>query len=135
MLLSLFSWPVILLYDSACGFCMWMVSQILRHDTRGAITAVPIQSPRGDELLADLDPELRLASFHAVAGDRRTSGGDAFVPVLRAVPRLAPLARVVSLVPLPVLRAGYGFVARHRSTISRLVPARSKHAARARLAG
>ncbi|HWT21985.1 MAG TPA: DUF393 domain-containing protein, partial [Solirubrobacteraceae bacterium] len=98
---------MILLYDNGCGFCQWMMWLILRHDRRGAIRPVPIQSPTGEDLLADLDPEARLASWHAVEpSGRRSSGGDAFAPVLRAVPRLAPLGRIVALLPGPLLRGG-----------------------------
>jgi predicted DCC family thiol-disulfide oxidoreductase YuxK len=64
------------------------------------------------------------------AGGRRSSGGQAFVPVLGAVPRLAPLARLARRVPVPLLDLGYRFVARHRAGFGRLVPQRAKRSAR-----
>ena len=113
-----------------------MVSLILRHDRAGALTPVPIQSEHGKALLADLDPEARLESWHLVDADgRRWSGGEAFEPVLRAVPRLAPLGGLVGRVPAGVRDRGYRLVARNRVPISRFVPASAKRRARARVEG
>jgi predicted DCC family thiol-disulfide oxidoreductase YuxK len=122
---------VILLYDSDCGFCIWMMWLILRRDPRGAIRPLPIRSAAGGDLLAELDPPNRLASWHAIdAAGRRYSGGDAFVPVLDSVPRLRMLARALALLPRPLLRLAYRAVATHRARLGRLVPQEAKRAAR-----
>jgi len=124
--------PTVLLYDHDCNFCVWMIALVLRHDGAGALRPVPIQSPEGDALLADLDPGRRLASWHTVspAGGRR-SGGDAFEVALGAVPRLAPLGRLAARAPAGLRDAAYRLVARRRVQLSRLVPSASKRRARA----
>ncbi len=107
--------PTLLLYDAGCNFCVWMIALILRRDHRGALRPLAIQSDEAAPLLADLDEERRLASWHAVEpGGRRTSGGDAFPVVLGAVPALAPFAALSRVTPAGVRRWGYRLVAERR---------------------
>jgi len=115
-----------LFYDADCGFCTWSASFIAtRLAPPGAIEPQPIDSPRGDELLGDLQVERRMGSWHLVAADgRRWSAGAAFAPLLRELPRLRRLAPVVDALPGPVVEAGYRLVARNRATLSRLVGAK-----------
>lgn len=125
---------MVLLYDDDCGFCVWLLAHLLRRDDARALRPLAIQSPAGAELLSDLDERERLRSWHAVAPDgTRSSGGDAFVPILGAVPRLAPASALMRRLPPGLRRAGYDLVARNRVPISRLVPQRSKRRARAEL--
>jgi predicted DCC family thiol-disulfide oxidoreductase YuxK len=125
---------VVLLYDDDCGFCVWMLAHVLRRDDARALRPLPIQSAEGAELLSDLGERERLRSWHAVAPDgSRSSGGDAFVPILGAVPRLSAPAAVMRRLPASLRRFGYDVVARNRIPISRFVPQRSKRRARADL--
>jgi predicted DCC family thiol-disulfide oxidoreductase YuxK len=112
---------VIVLYDNDCGFCRWSMAWALRHDDRKRLTAVPIQSPLGAELLAELDEDQRLRSAHVVDehGARR-SGGAAAADVLSALARTRALGRLANRTPAPTSLL-YGFVASHRHGFGRFV--------------
>ncbi len=96
-----------------------------------------IQSPQGERLLADVPPDLRLRTAHAVTADGQVfSGGDAAVVVAGALkgPGWRAIEHVAQALPGPV-RATYGLVAEHREHIGRLVSADARAAADAQLAG
>ena len=119
-------------YDQDCGFCRWTLSWILRWDRRRGLRPIPIESPEGDRELGDLG-DARLEAWHLVRDGVRWSGGRALAPLLAELPGgrvLAPLARRLECLLVPA----YGWVAKHRSGLSRLVPGRSKRRADARLA-
>jgi predicted DCC family thiol-disulfide oxidoreductase YuxK len=119
-------------YDRDCGFCRWTLAWLLRWDRRRRLRPVPIQSPEGDRELGDLG-EARLESWHLVRDGRRWSGGHALAPIVEELPAgrmIAPLARRLERLLVPA----YRWVAKHRSGLSRLVPARSKRRADSRLA-
>lgn len=112
---------VIVLYDLDCGFCRWTLDWALKRDRDHVLEAHPIQSPRGDELLADLTPEERLRSAHVVHEDgRRESAGAAVRAVLEVLPSARPLAWLANLSPRAT-EAGYRFVANHRGFFGKLV--------------
>jgi predicted DCC family thiol-disulfide oxidoreductase YuxK len=119
---------VTVLYDHDCGFCRWSVGRLLAWDRGGRLRVLAIQSAEGQRLLADLTPEERLATAHAIdAAGRRTSGGDALAPIAGVLPGGAPLAALGRRAP-GLARAGYRAVAGSRSLLGRLV----SDAARAR---
>jgi predicted DCC family thiol-disulfide oxidoreductase YuxK len=92
-----------------------------------------IQSARGQALLHDLTPDERLASAHVVSPDgERFSGGAAAAPLFRLLPGGAMPAGAMARLPRLTSRA-YGWVATHRSQLSRAVPGRSKRRAGARV--
>jgi predicted DCC family thiol-disulfide oxidoreductase YuxK len=114
-------------YDVDCGFCRWTLAWILRWDRRRRLRPIPIQSPDGARDLGDLGAE-RLESAHFVRDGKRWSGGAALAPTLEELPggwALAPIARRLEWLSGPV----YRWVADHRGTLSKLVPARSKERA------
>jgi predicted DCC family thiol-disulfide oxidoreductase YuxK len=121
--------PWLVLYDEDCGFCRWSLSWLLRADRHGRVEPVALGSERADTLLADMPPEERAASWHLGAPDgRRWSAGYAAPPLLRLLPggRLPALA--LGAAPELTDRV-YRWVADHRSTFSKLIPARSKRRA------
>ena len=125
---------VTVLYDHDCGFCRWTIGRLLAWDRAGRLRPLAIQSPEGQRLLADLTPEQRLASAHAVeAGGRRTSGGDALGPVAAVLPGGAPLVTLARRAPR-LARAGYRAVAGPRSLFGRLVSDAAKARADERIA-
>jgi predicted DCC family thiol-disulfide oxidoreductase YuxK len=107
-----------LLYDEGCRFCTALSTRLARLG-RG-LEAVPIGSPQGDRLLADLAPAERYATVHLVdeAGGRH-SGGAALPPLLARLPGGRLPARLAAALPGPTA-LGYRLVARHRGTLSRL---------------
>jgi predicted DCC family thiol-disulfide oxidoreductase YuxK len=111
------------LYDEDCGFCRWSADALRRWDRDGRMRFVPIQGETGARLLADVDPDERLGSWHVVTPDgRRRSAGAALAPALDRLPGGAPLARLANLAP-PLTEAAYRFVARRRTAIGRLLGA------------
>jgi predicted DCC family thiol-disulfide oxidoreductase YuxK len=112
---------VIVLYDDDCGFCRWSMAWALRHDAGKRLIAVPIQSPLGAELLAELDEHERLRSAHVIDehGARR-SGGAAAADVLSALAATRALGRIAKRAPAPMSLL-YGFVASHRHGFGRFV--------------
>jgi predicted DCC family thiol-disulfide oxidoreductase YuxK len=91
---------VTVLYDHDCGFCRWSIGRLLAWDRAGRLRPLAIQSAEGQRLLADLTPEQRLVTAHAVdAEGRRTSGGDAMAPIAAVLPGGARWRRSVGAPP------------------------------------
>jgi predicted DCC family thiol-disulfide oxidoreductase YuxK len=125
---------VTVLYDRDCGFCRWSMGKLLAWDRDRRLRPVAIQSEEGERLLADLAPEQRLASAHAIdAAGRRTSGGDALAPVAEMLPGGRPLAALARRAP-GLARAGYDAIAGRRPLWGRLISDRAKDRADARIA-
>ncbi len=104
-------------YDRDCGLCVRSVARLRAWDgRRGRLRFVPLGSPEADRVLADIDPDTRMASWHVAIGDRVWSGGAAIAPVLRLLPGAGALARVGERFPrtTDVL---YRLVAEHRAQI------------------
>ena len=119
------------LYDADCGLCTWAVAVLLAWDRRGRLRPGAIQGADGERLLADLDPDARLASWHLVApAGERSSGGAALAPLLRLLPGAGPVATAAGAAPNVSDRV-YGWVVHHRAGLSRLIPAAAKRRARA----
>ena len=121
--------PLLVFYDEECGYCRWSVAQLLRFDRDQRLRLIAIQSPEGERLLADVAPELRLASAHLIDGDGQLfSGGDAAAPIAAALPRLAPTAPLLGRLSGPV-NASYNLIAANRERIGRLVGVSSRERA------
>lgn len=108
------------LYDADCGFCTrwaWRLGRIV--GPRGFHLA-PLQAPWVRPALklssGELLEELRvLTAEGAVYG-----GADALIFLAKQIPWARPLARAARLPGMmPLLRAAYRWVARHRHTFSR----------------
>jgi predicted DCC family thiol-disulfide oxidoreductase YuxK len=115
-------WAV--LYDADCGFCMWLLAGLLRWDRAVRLRPICLQRPEAADLLADLEPSERMASWHLVSPTgERVSGGAALPPLLRLLPGgRAPAAAFAQFPKLT--ERGYRWVAEHRSRLARLVPDR-----------
>jgi predicted DCC family thiol-disulfide oxidoreductase YuxK len=108
------------LYDRDCGFCKWALNKLLRWDRARRLEPVPIQSAEGGRLLAGLDPEERLDSWHLITDSGELySAGAAAAPLARVLPGGRPLAALFAASPGST-EAAYRFVANHRSGIGRL---------------
>jgi len=111
----------VLLYDEDCGFCKWSLDKILAWGRSKRLRAVPIQSDAGKRLLAGVDPEAHLDSWHLVRADGTLfSAGAAAEPLARLLPGGRPLA--VLFVAFPGLtERGYRYIAGHRDRWARLL--------------
>ena len=120
----------LVLYDSDCGFCMWLLAGLLRWDRRDRLQPVSLQSPEAERLLPDLDEAERMRSWHLISPDgSRNSAGPAIAPLLRLLPGGTVPAAAFARFPCLTAR-GYRWVADNRSALSRWVPKRSKDRAR-----
>jgi predicted DCC family thiol-disulfide oxidoreductase YuxK len=125
-------WTV--LYDPDCGFCRWSLGRLLALDRNRRLQPVPLGTKDADALLPDLTPEERAASWHLISPNgRRWSAGAAAPPLLELLPGGRLPAAVLARAPGMTERA-YRWVAEHRSTFSRLIPASAKRRADARIA-
>jgi predicted DCC family thiol-disulfide oxidoreductase YuxK len=124
----------IVLYDADCGFCKWLLARLLDWDLRRRLTPLPLGTDEADQLLHDLSPERRAASWHLIAPDgERTSAGAALAVLAKLLPGGALPGAALGLAP-GLSERGYGWVADHRTQLSRLVPGRFKARADARIA-
>jgi predicted DCC family thiol-disulfide oxidoreductase YuxK len=123
----------LVLYDGDCGFCKWLLAGLLRRDRDGRLQPIALQRPEADELLADLEPAQRMASWHLIApSGERQSGGAALPALLRLLPGGRAPAAVFARAP-HLTDCGYRWVADHRSQLSRLVPSGAKRRAAERV--
>ncbi len=124
----------LILYDADCGFCQWLLAALLRWDRAARLRPLALQSAEAATLLADLQPDERMASWHLISpSGERSSGGVALAPLLRLLPGGGPAAEVFAAAPGASER-GYRWVAAHRELLSKPVPARAKLRARERVA-
>jgi predicted DCC family thiol-disulfide oxidoreductase YuxK len=125
--------PLVVLFDADCGACVWTVAFAVRLGRPGALRAVPLDSAEAERHLADLPPEARWGSWHAVGeSGHRTSGGAVLPHVLRRIRGGGPLASLLDATPR-LTEALYRTLARNRHIWGRLVPRRSVAAARTAL--
>ena len=121
-------WAVVL-YDADCDLCKWLLAGLLWWDRAARLRPIALQRSEADDLLGDLAPAERMASWHLISptGERH-SGGAALPPLLELLPggRLpaAAFARFPGLTD-----RGYRFAADHRSQLSKLVPSSAKRRA------
>jgi predicted DCC family thiol-disulfide oxidoreductase YuxK len=125
----------LVLYDADCGLCKWLLAGLLRWDRDGLLQPVALQRPDAEDLLDDLAPDERMASWHLIAptGARRSAGA-ALPEVLGLMRGGRVLAGVLARFPTATER-GYEWVAAHRGQLSRWVPAGAKRRAGARVRG
>jgi predicted DCC family thiol-disulfide oxidoreductase YuxK len=110
---------LIVLYDSDCGFCKVMLAVLLSWDRAGRLTALPIQSSGGEELLSGMAPSDRLASWHLIDGAGAVrSAGDGIATVFAALPGGSAIAHLASQFPMTTSHA-YEWVAAHRTLLGR----------------
>jgi predicted DCC family thiol-disulfide oxidoreductase YuxK len=111
----------IVLYDADCGFCRWSLDKVLAWDRARRLRPVAIQSEEGERLLAALDPDKRLDSWHLVTADGTLySAGAAAEPLACLLPCGRPLAALFHAFPGLTAR-GYDYIARHRNRWARLL--------------
>ena len=122
----------LILYDDDCGLCQWLLAWFLRWDRAHNLEPIALQSSEADALLADLEPEQRMASWHLVSGGERRSAGAAVPPLLRLLPGGGVLAALTARAP-KLTERGYRWVAGHRSALGQLVPDRAKQRAAKRV--
>ncbi len=121
------TWAV--LYDADCDLCTWLLSALLRWDRTSRLHPIALQRPEADNLLEELTPAERMASWHLISPTgARSSGGAAVAPLLEVLPAGRILAAGFKRFP-GLTDRGYRWVAEHRSQLSRWVPSSAKRRA------
>ena len=124
-------WTVV--YDADCGFCKWVLSVLLRLDRAARLHPIALQRSEADDLLQELTPAERMATWHLISPTgERCSGGAAVAPLLRLLPAGRLSAPAFARFPRLTDR-GYQWVAEHRSHLSRWVPTSAKQRASQRV--
>jgi predicted DCC family thiol-disulfide oxidoreductase YuxK len=117
--------PVTVLFDEDCGVCRWSAQQLRRWARDGALRFAGIRSAEGERLLGGMDPDDRLASWHAAAGNGAVwSGGFAIPVVARRLRGGAPLADLAETFPGATDRL-YRWIAGHRFVLGTLLGERA----------
>ncbi|MGH2926379.1 MAG: thiol-disulfide oxidoreductase DCC family protein [Solirubrobacterales bacterium] len=125
--------PWLVLYDSRCGFCKWLLAGFLRWDRAGRLRPIALQRAEAGDLLADLAPAERTATWHLISpGGTRRSGGAAIPALLRLLPGGRLGAPAFERLP-GLTDRGYRWVAEHRTGLSRWVPSNAKRRAAERV--
>ncbi|HEY1451099.1 MAG TPA: DCC1-like thiol-disulfide oxidoreductase family protein [Solirubrobacteraceae bacterium] len=117
---------LIVLYDGDCGFCRVTLAALLKWDRAVRLAPVAIQSVRGEQLLAELEPEDRLASWHLIdSHGALRSGGAAVSVVFDTLPGGKPIALLAERFHGTTARA-YDWIAVHRALLGRPLGARAR---------
>uniref|UniRef100_A0A6J6A210 Unannotated protein n=1 Tax=freshwater metagenome TaxID=449393 RepID=A0A6J6A210_9ZZZZ len=110
------------------------MAQLLRLDRDGALRLIAIQSPLGQQLLADVPQRQRLESAHLVDREGRLfSGGAAAAPIAAELPALSATAPLLRRLSAPV-DSTYRWIAANRERVGRLVSASRRERADAAIA-
>ncbi len=114
------SFSHILLYDGKCALCNTLVSFILPRDKQGKFAFASLQSKFAHDLLSKHKQDAdELNTFFCVENYRtssekllsRASGG---IFVLSQLGGIYALIKVLRILPLPLLNAGYRVIATNR---------------------
>ena len=114
----------VLLYDGECGLCQSLVRLMLRHDLRGVLCFAPLQGATAQAFLRHHD--LNTADFDSLvfAVDLKNEHAAFYLRTAGVLAALRELggwgclqARILAVVPVPWLDAGYRLVARLRYRI------------------
>jgi predicted DCC family thiol-disulfide oxidoreductase YuxK len=104
--------------DGSCSFCRWSQSKIEPYDSRGRLRflnyndpAVAAEAPFPRD---ELDNEMHVRTPEGAW----LKGFEAWLAVLRSLPRLAWLGRLASMPPMRWIGpSAYAFIARHRYSL------------------
>lgn len=108
------------LYDGRCRFCRSQIALLRRLDLRGRLAFTSLHDPSVATSFPELTHDDLLAQMYVVSRTGQARGGAEAVRYLsRTLPLLWPAA-VLLHVPgsLPLWKALYAFVARHRLKIA-----------------
>ena len=108
------------LYDGRCRFCRSQIAVLRRLDLRGRLAFTSLHDPSVATSFPELTQDDLLAQMYVVSSTGQARGGAEAVRYLsRTLPLLWPAA-VLLHVPgsLPLWKALYAFVARHRLKIA-----------------
>lgn len=105
----------IVVFDGMCNLCGGVVDFITAHDPRDEFTFVPMQSPRGQQLLEAHGVSIDQVDTFLLIGHGGALGrSDAAIAVAARLIRPWNLLTALRFVPRPIRDRIYSFVARNR---------------------
>jgi predicted DCC family thiol-disulfide oxidoreductase YuxK len=110
----------VLLFDGVCVFCNRTVQFLIRHDREAVLRFVPLESPLGQDLLAQFNaqqgPEGVILITNALTRSARLSRRtEAFSDTLQLLPPpWSMVGRTLQLIPRPLREWSYTLFARYR---------------------
>lgn len=115
-----------MLYDLDCGFCRWTLAGLLRWDRHRRLRPAAIQDAEGQSVLAGMDPELRMQSWHLLTADGGlVSAGRALPEVFGLLPGGRPIAWLTGRL-MPITERAYRLLARSRNRLGPLLSDRAR---------
>ena len=107
--------PDIVVFDGICNLCSALVDFVASRAPRSAFTFVPMQSPRGLELLEAQGVSVdQVDTFLLIRNGSALVRSDAAIAIAAELRRPWNLLTVLRHVPRPVRDWVYSFVARNR---------------------
>ena len=105
----------IVVFDGMCNLCSAVVDFIAARDPRNAFTFVPMQSPRGQQLLEAHGVSIdRVDTFLLIGNGGALVRSDAAIAIAAELRRPWNLLTVLRFVPRPTRDWIYSLVARNR---------------------
>ena len=105
----------IVVFDGMCNLCSAVVDFISARDPRNAFTFVPMQSPRGQQLLEAHGVSIdQVDTFLLIGNGDALVRSDAAIAIAAELRRPWNLLATLRLVPRPIRDRVYSFVAMNR---------------------
>ena len=105
----------IVVFDGICNLCSSTVDFIIARDSGNVFTFVPMQSPRGRQLLEERGLSIdRVDTFLLIGNDGTLVRSDAAIAIAAELRRPWNYLTVLRYVPRPIRDRVYCFVARNR---------------------
>ncbi|MCZ0954849.1 MAG: thiol-disulfide oxidoreductase DCC family protein [Rhodospirillaceae bacterium] len=105
----------IVVFDGMCNLCSSVVDFISARDSRNAFTYLPMQSPRGQQLLTAHGVSIdRVDTFLLIGNGDALVKSDAAIAIAAELRRPWNLLATLRLVPRPIRDGVYSFVAKNR---------------------
>jgi predicted DCC family thiol-disulfide oxidoreductase YuxK len=113
-----FTQPYQIFLDGSCSFCRWTRKQIEPYDSNSRLRFLDFNDPSVAAQTTLTPSDLRSEMNVRTPEGAWLRGFDAWVAILRVLPKFAWLARIAGLPPLRWAGPSiYRFVARHRHAI------------------
>lgn len=105
----------IVVFDGICNLCSSLVDFITARDPGNAFTFVPMQTPRGQDLMQRHGISVdRVDTFLLIRNGDALVRSDAAIAIAGELRRPWNLFRVLRIVPRPIRDRAYAFVASNR---------------------
>ena len=111
--------PIVVLFDGVCNLCNGFVNWVIDRDPDARCRFASLQSEAGRAIVvrAGQDPDSMSSLVVVRDGTVHTRSGAVLLIASGLRTPLAPLARLLRVIPRPIRDAGYRIVARYRYSL------------------